>query len=254
MNNLRFIILLGIHLLVPSELFADNGQGELYVFAAASLTDAMTEIAQEFEASSESKVYLNVAGSNTLRTQIERGVPCDIFISADLHNVRQLVKKDMIDTEDQEDLLRNSLVVISHKNNPVQLSNMEEIIAHTFDYLSLADPDTVPAGIYAKEALMNAGLWPSVSQRIAPALDVRAALVQVEGGNAQLGIVYQADVKISPDVRVAYEIPAELHSEIRYPVCLIKDSPNRMLAQEFFMFLQNERIKKIFKKHGFKTI
>ncbi len=224
---------------------------QVHVFAAASLTDAMTEAAGAFEQETRARVYLNFAGSNTLRIQIENGAPCDIYLSANEDNVKRLVHQKRVLSQDVMMVLPNSLAVITQKDNPVNLKDLDEFEEKVFDYFALADPDTVPAGIYAKEAIRTAGHWDTLENKVLPALDVRAALAQVENGNVQFGIVYRTDARISDKVRVVFEIPQQYYSPIRYPVCIMKESRDKASAKEFFHFVVSQRGRAIFKKYGF---
>jgi len=226
----------------------------LYVFAATSLSDAMKEVAEDFEKESGIKVYLNFAGSNTLRVQIEQGAPWDIFISANEGNVFSLINKGLVAPDDKEDLLHNSLVVITRQENPIELSGLQEIPGNITDYLSLAEPSTVPAGIYAKEALTKAGIWKTVKGKVSPALDVRSAIVHVQKGEASIGIVYKTEAVLFPDIRIVYEILEEFHTAIIYPVCIAKESSERNSAQAFVQFLQKADNKNIFRKYGFRPL
>jgi len=254
-KNIIFTLLFFLCFLPANHLAATSVEREINVFTAASLTDAMEETAMVFEKQYGIKVNLNLAGSNTLRLQIERGMPCDVYISADTHNVDRLIQQRLVEPQGKRVLLTNRLVVISQKENKRQFKNMDELIVHVRDYLSLADPQTVPAGIYAKEALTNAGLWPHLKDRIAPAMDVRAALAQVEMGNIDYGIVYMTDAYISDKVYYpVYLIPEKYHSRIEYVACVIKDRDNIQKGNLFFEFLQRMEIKNIFQKYGFTTL
>lgn len=226
----------------------------LYVFAAASLTDALQEISRNFEAVYDTEVFFNFAGSNTLRFQVEKGAVCDVFISADVHNVERLIGAGLVDPQQRHDLLENSLAVAALARNRLKIDSLADLVDVRASYISLADPETVPAGIYAKEALVNAGVWKELEGMIAPALDVRAALAQVENGNAIFGIVYKTDAALSPRVRIVYEIPKELHRNIVYPACIIKRTDHRQKAELFMEFLKTERARHIFSKYGFRVL
>jgi len=243
----KVIIAIGLILCLPLSGFAQ----EINVAAAASLADALTAIAKEFEKKEVINVSLNFGGSGALRTQIEKGMPCDIFISADNKNAQQLIDKGLINQQDKYSLLQNSLVVITAVNNTASLNNLTDLPAKINDYLSLGDPDTVPAGNYAKEALLKAGVWEKLESKLALGMDVRAAMLQVENGNAEYGIVYKTDAMISKKLKILYEIPAELHSPIEYPVCLISQATPKTFVVNFFQYLKSDVSKQIFRQYGF---
>ncbi len=224
---------------------------ELTVFAAASLADVMTDVAQEFEKTHDVKVYINLAGSSTLRIQIEKGGPCDIFVSANPEHVQRLIDQGLVDPNQTRGIAGNELVVIAHKDNPATMNDISDLVFLVNDFLSLANTEEVPAGIYAKQALQKAGIWEKLKERVAPALDVRAAMSYVENGNAALGIVYKTDVAASKKVKVIYEIPKDFSPQIQYVACIIKGSTNSLIAQQFLLFLVSDMSKKIFTKYGF---
>ncbi len=222
---------------------------EIYVCAAASLTDVMAEVAQDFEAQDGQKIYLNFAGSNTLRVQIMRGAPCDIFVSADRMNVDKLILEGIVKNGSEKKLLSNRLVVVSFFKNETRFDSLNDLARDDGKFLSLADPDSVPAGIYAKQALMNFGVWEDVKNRVASAMDVRAALVQVERNNAEYGIVYKTDAQISDKIKVVYEIPQKYHDPIEYVAVLMKPADAQSAA--FFRFLSDKSAIQVFRRYGF---
>ena len=229
---------------------AENTPQPVHVFAAASLRDVMTEAAANFEKEQGTKVELNFAGSNTLRLQIEKGAPCDVFVSADSENVQRLVEQDLVVPDSQVEIVHNTLVVVGGMDEAA-FSDLLQLITLS-GALSLADPETVPAGKYAKQALTGAGIWEKLQDRVVPSLDVRAALAQVEQGNARFGIVYRTDAGISKRVKVLYEVPESYHSPITYVACLIRIQPENPQTKNFFEFLKSAQVKAIFERYGFK--
>ena len=222
----------------------------LTVFAAASLTDVMQEIVQEFKKTAGGVVYLNLAGTNTLRLQIEKGAPAQIFISADMFNARILVDKGLVQPESPVPFASNALVVVCPEGRPFPLKRFEELPQAIPRFLSLADPDTVPAGIYAKEAMQNAGVWEDLKDRVVPAVDVRAALAQVEMANTDGGIVYRTDAMHSERAQVVLEVPQRFHKAIFYYKCRVGRHPGA-LADSFYKFLESETAKAVLIKYGF---
>ncbi len=232
-------------------LFAISASAtELQVFAAASLTDALKQIGTQYEERRGIRILFNFAASSLLARQIAEGSPADIFFSADEEKMNDLQKKGLIATETRKSLLSNTLVIVipfdsnSILNDPQQLAQSNWKIA-------LAEPKTVPAGIYAKKYLQNVGLWEKVMDRIIPTENVRAALAAVESGNVDMGIVYKTDAAISRRVKIAYEIPVKDCPNISYPVAVTQESKNFDAAKSFIEYLGGEESQTIFKKYGF---
>jgi molybdate transport system substrate-binding protein len=227
------------------------------VFAAASTTNALNDIAKIFTEKGLGKIVPSYASSSTLAKQIESGAPASLFISADEPWMNYLEERKLIEPGSRFDLLGNKLVLIA----PADSSINKVEIAPNFDLaqllgngkLSTGDPDHVPAGKYAKAALEKLGVWSSIESKLARAADVRGALTLVERGEAPLGIVYSTDAAITPKVKVVGVFPAETHPKIVYPTALMvgKASP---AAKKFFEFLKTPESRAVFEKYGFTTL
>ena len=196
------------------------------VFAAASLSDALTEIASTYE----KPVAFNFAGSRTLARQIEEGAPADLFLSADEATMDELAAKNLIAADTRTSFLSNTLVIVGDAD----LLRARRI--------ALAEPSSVPAGIYAKQYLERIGMWEAVRGKVVPTENVRAALAAVQAGNADSAIVYKTDtpryareIADGPPVSYAFAVTAR----------------NRAEAREFLQYLQSDRARAIFAKHGF---
>jgi molybdate transport system substrate-binding protein len=224
----------------------------LTVFAAASLKNALDDVAAEWKKTGGSPVAASYASSSTLAKQIEQSAPADVFVSADAQWMDYVVKRGLVDTP--HDLLGNRLVLISAKDNPLTLPTippglkLSELLAG--GRLAVGDPSNVPAGIYAKEALTKLKIWDGVQNQLAPAADVRAALALVSREEAPLGIVYETDAKVDPKVRIVAVFPEDSHKPIRYPVAVVKASHNPDAAK-FVAFLSTPTAGAIFTKYGF---
>lgn len=223
------------------------------VFAAASTTNALTDIGKLYESQGKGKVVSSFASSSTLAKQIENGAPAQIFVSADLKWMDYMAERKLIEPGTRKDLLHNALVLIAPADSKLsgEVKAGMPLMAWLGDgRLSVGDPDHVPAGIYAKEALTKLGLWEKAEPKLARAADVRAALALVERGEAPLGIVYATDAAISGKVKVIGAFPEDSHPPIVYPVCLVagKASPE---AKAFFEFMASPPAVEIFKKYGF---
>ncbi len=223
------------------------------IFAAASTTNAITDIAKLFEQKKKAKVTHSFASSSTLAKQIEQGAPADVFLSANPKWMDYLEKKKMIVPQSRFNLLGNKIVLIAPAS-----SSLKVHISPQFDLakalgngkLAMGDPAHVPAGIYGKQALEKLGVWQKVEPNVARAKDVRAALALVERGEAPLGVVYATDAAITKKVKVVGVFPADSHPPIIYPVALVKDRATPV-AKEFLDFLKSPEAKGIFEKYGF---
>ena len=168
----------------------------LHVFAAASLTDSLKEIAAAYEKQTGDKVMFNFGASSFLARQIEEGAPADIFFSADEAKMDGLEKKGLIIKETRTSRLSNSLVIVVTSDSALPIHSAKDLAGPAVKRVALADPKTVPAGIYAKQYLQCAGLWSAIKPKVVPTDNVRAALAAVESGNVEAGMVYKTDASI----------------------------------------------------------
>ncbi|HEY3567205.1 MAG TPA: molybdate ABC transporter substrate-binding protein [Thermoanaerobaculia bacterium] len=221
---------------------------ETLVFAAASLSDALTEIGKVYEAGGGGPVRFNYAGSNDLARQIEAGAPAGVFISANRAQMERLEKVGKVRAGDAFALLGNTLVVIEPregKGRPV--GSGRDLLA--FERLSLADPEAVPAGVYTRTWLEHEGVWARLSSKVVPTLDVRAALAAVAAGNLPVGIVYATDAVSSDKVKVVYRVPAAATPDLRYFAAPV--APASPAASAFVAFLKGPKARAIFARYGF---
>jgi len=223
---------------------------DLQVFAAASLTDALKEIAAQYEQQTGTHIDFNFAASSLLARQISEGSPADVFFSADEEKMDSLQKKGLILPETRKSLLSNTLVIVILSDSNLTLKDPQQLAKSNWK-IALAEPKTVPAGIYAKKYLQNVGLWSKVIDRVIPTENVRAALAAVESGNVDVGIVYKTDAAISKRVKVAYDIPEKDTPKISYPLAVVRESKNAEAAKAFVQYLSAEESLAIFKKFGF---
>jgi molybdate transport system substrate-binding protein len=224
---------------------------DLQIFAAASLTDALKEIAPAYEAASGDKLQFNLAGSNALARQIQEGAPADVFLSADEAKMDALETAGLILDTTRTSLLSNSLVIVVASDSSLAIAAPKDLAGPGVTRLALADTKGVPAGVYAKEYLEKIGVWEAVKDRVVPTENVRAALAAVESGNAEAGIVYKTDSAISKVVKVAYEVPVAEGPKISYPMAVVKASKNSVSAEKFLAYLQSEPALAVFRKYGF---
>ena len=237
-------------------LFAHPAQAQtLTVFAAASLTDGMKDIAALWIKDGHEPPAFSFGASSTLARQIEQGAPANIFASADQAWMDALVRKGMIVEQTRRNILGNDLVLIVPADHPTTVS-----IQPGFDLIGLlgasgrlavGDPTHVPVGLYAKQALTSLGVWTTIASRIAAAGDVRSGMLLVERGEAPVGIVYGTDAAISQKVRVAGIFPADSHDPITYPFAIVNGGDTAE-ARAFLRFLSGDQARKIWIIRGFK--
>ena len=211
------------------------------------------EVIGEFEAGPDDSVVASYAGTAALARQIESGAPADIFLAANAAWMDHVDAQGLIEPGSRQALAGNRLVFVTGDSDmaPFEPSATLDLPALLDGgRLAIGNPDHVPAGIYARQALEALGLWPGVRSRLAPAADVRAALALVARGEAPLGIVYATDAALVEDVRIVGTIPAALHEPIVYPVALIAGRPSP-LATRFFQFLTGPEGRAVFARAGF---
>jgi len=220
---------------------------EITVFAAASLADALSEIGNSFGAATGHHVAFNLGASSDLARQIRAGAPADVFFSADEAQMDVVTRAGAVRAAERVDLLSNTLVVVVPARTPRRLQAPSEIAQ--FERLALADPQAVPAGVYAKEYLEKAGIWSRLADRIVPTLNVRAALAAVESENVPAAIVYRTDAAISSRVAVAFEVPRAAGPAIVYVMAPLAtaSAPARLFADE----LASARAARVYEKYGF---
>lgn len=229
----------------------------IVVFAAASMKNALDEIAAEWTKKSGVEVRTSYAASSALAKQIENGAPADLFVSADIAWMDYVAKKDLIRADTRQNMLGNTLVLIANKDNKfgeVKIAPGTDLAKLLGEgRLSVAAVETVPAGKYAKAALEKLGIWDSVAKKLAEAENVRAALAYVSRGEAPLGIVYRTDAASDKGVAIVGTFPAGSHPDIIYPIAQLKSSKNDKIA-DFQKALNSPEARKVFAKHGFATL
>jgi molybdate transport system substrate-binding protein len=250
LRRLVLRLLLGGLLLAPFAAQADD----ILVFAAASLKPSLDKIIASPEVAAIGNVKVSYAASSQLARQIEAGAPAALFISADEDWMNYVAERKLIVADTRSDLLANGLVLIAPKDSTLKLD-----VAPGFDLagalgadgrLALAEPNSVPAGKYAKAALTNLGVWDKVSAHVVSAENVRAALNFVARGEAPLGVVYRSDAVSEPSVRVVATFPESSHAPIVYPIALVAahDSP---AAHRLLDRLHAPAEQAIFRAYGF---
>ncbi len=223
----------------------------LNVSAAASLTDVLHEIGAVYEKQSGDTLLFNLGASSTLARQIQEGAPADVFISADELKMDQLQQRGLVVRKSRRTLLSNTLVIIVPSDSNLKIASAKDLAAPAIPNVAVAEPSTVPAGMYAKEYLRKLHVWDKIMFKLIPTDNVRGALAAVESGSAATGIVYKTDALISRAVRIAYEVPAAEGPEISYPAAVMADSKQQAAAQRFLDYLQSPPALEVFRKNGF---
>jgi len=239
---------------VLAMLFATHAiAAEVLVFGAASLKEALDEQARRFADSSGDTVTLSYAASSALARQVVNGAPADLFISADRNWMDYLDERRLLRPNTRIELLRNALVLIAPAKSQAKLvigPGFPLAAALGRERLAMADPDSVPAGKYARDALAHLGVWPSVEPRIARTENVRAALALVSRGEAPFGIVYATDAKADKGVRVVDTFPADSHPAIVYPAAIVAASASPA-AKPLLDYLQSAAARPVWERYGF---
>jgi molybdate transport system substrate-binding protein len=224
----------------------------LVVFGAASLTDALQELGADFTKSTGTAVKFSFAASSTLARQVQSGAPADVIVFADTEWMDDLESRKLIQSQSRHDLLSNRLVLVAPAESTLELKiepNFELAAALGKGRLATGDPDSVPAGRYARAALTTLGVWTTVENRIVRADNVRAALAYVDRGEVPLGIVYKTDALIDSKVRIVDVFPLNSHPPITYPIAVaIGAKPG---ASEFADYLRKPTADAVFAKYGF---
>ncbi len=227
------------------------------VYAAASLKESLDAIVKDWRQHTGQSVRVSYAASSLLARQIEQGAPADLMISADTQWMDWLQTRELIRPESRRDLLRNTLVLIAPVDSDLRAFKLGCLpcwrAALDGRRLAIAEPDGVPAGRYAREALTRLGVWSELSPGLARADNVRAAMAFVALGELPLGIVYRTDALAEPGVRVVSAIPTRLHARIIYPVAQLRNA-DATASADFLDFLNSPLADRIFAQAGFDVL
>ena len=230
--------------------------GDVLVFAAASLKNALDAVNAQWQTETGKKVVISYAASSALAKQIEQGAPAQMFVSADLDWMDYVAQKNLIKPETRFNLLGNRIVLIAPKDKaePVAIApgfDLAKILGQ--GRLAMANVDSVPAGKYGKAALEKLGVWAGVSDKVAQAENVRAALLLVSRGEAPAGIVYQTDAAAEPNVKIIGTFPENTHPPIIYPAALTANAGNPDAAA-FLAYIRSSKAKPLFEAQGFTVL
>lgn len=261
MKKLCVIIILSIMLPFIVSGCSNNGVAkqsekkkvELTVSAAASLQDALNTIKVSFEKDYPNiKVNNNFGASGTLEQQILQGAPVDLFFSAAEDKFDNLVSKGLIEKKNSFNLVKNELVLIVPNNSKRDIQSFKNL--NKAIKIAMGTPETVPAGEYGKQTLMNLKLWDVMKGKVVYGKDVRQVLTYVETGNVDAGIVYKTDALISNKVKIVDTAADSMHDPIVYPIGIIKTSAHAKEAKTFYDYLQSGKAMKVLENYGFAGI
>lgn len=254
MTTRRTAVLLLSASLVFAAIPPAAADGEITVFAAASMKTALDAIGASYAKETGRKVVFSYAASGALAKQIAEGAPADIFVSADQKWMDHVAKLDAIDTATRRVIAGNALVLIAPADSAatITLTQGADIAGLLGDgRLAIGEPRSVPAGAYAVEALKKLGMYSAVEARFAPAESVRAALALVATGEAPLGIVYATDAKAEPEVKVVATFTADTHAPIVYPAAVTKAASDPAAAAAFLDYVTTEPGQELLRAQGF---
>lgn len=245
-----FILITGLPTITSAPVVAQSNTS-LLISAAASLKDILEEIKPLYQQSKPNvKISYNFGSSGALQQQIEQGAPADIFISAAKKQVDALEQKGLLVAGTRNIIAKNRLVLVV-PNNFVGVTSFYNLQDAKVKKIAIGEPRSVPAGQYAQQVLENLKIWNQVKPKLVFANNVRQVLASVETGNAEAGLVYVTDAKISNKVKIVVAADEKYHSAIIYPLAVVKRSKNLAAAKEFSQFLSSEQAKTVFKKYGF---
>ena len=227
-------------------------KAEIFISAAASLTDAMQEIGALYEkANPKEKITYNFGSSGALQSQIQQGAPADIFISAAQKQMNVLEEKNLIKKETRQDLLVNKVVLITAKDSKTDIQSFQEITKAK--HIALGEPKGVPVGQYAEQIFTKLNILDGIKPKAVYASDVRQVLTWVENNEAEVGVVYATDAAISPKVKIICEAPVGSHKPVIYPAAITTNGKNVEAAKKFMAFLTTQEATDVFKKYGFQV-
>lgn len=226
----------------------------MLVAAAASLKSCFEdELIPMFEEKHPKiKVDATYDSSGKLQTQIEEGADVDVFMPAAMKQINALDEKELIVKESIVNLLENKIVLIVPKDSDNKITSFEEILKA--DTVAVGDPESVPAGQYAKEVFENLGMWDEVSSKSSLGTNVTEVLNWISEGSADAGVVYSTDAILNENVTIAAEAPEGSVSPVIYPVGIVKSSTKQESAKLFVEFLSSEEALSVFEKYGFASL
>jgi molybdate transport system substrate-binding protein len=229
----------------------DSQPPEIMLYAAASLRESLQDLAPTCDKQAGARLVFNFGPSSDLAHQIEAAEKADLFFSADEAWMDRLSKAGLLEADTRRTVLSNRLVVIAPLDSTLVIHSAADLAGKAVRRLSLANPESVPAGKYARAWLEKAGQWEAVKDKVVPGVDVRAALSAVESGVVEAGIVYATDAAISRKVRVLLEVPTSEAPAISYPLAILRNRPRKSLAAKVEDCLTGPEAREVYQSRGF---
>lgn len=225
--------------------------GEVLVSAAASLTDAFTELGRDYQkAHPEVTVQFNFGASGALLQQLAKGAPVDVLATADQATMDSAAQSHLIQVDTRRDFAGNALVLVVPAEHHQPLKSLDDLKQPGVRKLAIGNPDSVPVGRYTQTALEAAGLWEALQDKRINTLNVRQSLDYVARGEVDAGFVYRTDAATQPKlVKIAFEVPVS--TPVRYPAAVTAQSKNAQEAQDFVRYLGSEPAQKVLNRYGF---
>ncbi len=236
--------------ILAAPLAAAQSSNPILVSAAASLADVLNDLARRHERATGQVIRVNVAASNVLARQIVEGAKADLFVSADDAQMDVVERAGRLVPGSRVALLTNQLVVVGAPDGALSVTGARSLAAPALKRLALGNPDSVPAGVYARQWLEKAGVWPDLAGRVVPTLSVRAALAAVRAARADAAVVYLTDARTEPSVPVLFAVPPPEAPPIRSPAAVIAGG-NQAAAARFLAYLRSADAAPVFKAAGF---
>jgi molybdate transport system substrate-binding protein len=231
---------------------SDQAPDAITVSAAASLTEAFTDMESKFETENpDIDVNFNFGSSGNLRKQIEGGAPADVFASADQKNMDTLANETFIDNSSRENFAKNSLVLIVPANSTFNITGVKDLTNPEVEKIGIGNPDTVPVGNYTRTAMTEAGLWSQIENKGVLAEDVKQVLTYVERGEVDAGFVYMSDAMTAQPGTIKIVTNVSVSTPVNYPIAIVSASENKEDAQKFVDFVTGEEGQKTLEKYGF---
>lgn len=247
---LTLMLAIGMRAILPAP--AQSQSATLLIAAAASLQDVLEELDPMFESANRGiTVNYNFAASGPLQQQIEQGAPVDLFISAATRQMDALQQKNLILTNTRRNLLTNDLVLVVPGNSTLGITSFRQLTNSNVRRISVGEPRSVPVGQYAEELFTNLGILGQLRPKLVYGNSVRNVLGTVESGNADAGVVYKTDARVTNQVRQVATAPSNLHSPIVYPIAVITASRNPQAARTYAQFLTSSQAQAVFRRYGF---
>lgn len=242
---------------VKEETKLEQSESNLTVFAAASMTESLNELKDIFEEENpDIKLSFNFDSSGTLKTQIEEGADCDVFISAAKKQMDELEgldegKESLIDSESRFDLLENEVTLAVKEDSDKDISSFEDLNTDKVTSIALGNSD-VPVGQYSEELLNNLGIWEAIQDKVTFGSNVKEVTTWICEGVVDCGIIYSTDANTAGLKIVDRADSSKFENRIIYPAALTKNSKNKEAGEKFLEFLKTDKAQEVFEKYGFK--